>query len=232
LAAIGARQFLVPNLPTLGKIPEYNRDPAASAAFDQLSDEYNAAFASAIDQLAARHLNATFYQLDVGKLFSAAIATPSAFGLTNVTDPAAPGLMPGKLFYIENRIVDQPERYLFWDAIHPTTTVHSILGDVASRLLNGIPGDFNTNGKVDGADLALWRTGFGDGRAAQRQGDANDDHAVDGMDFLAWQRTLGANLTAPSGVSLTVSVAEPQPVELLALCAGVMMWAGQFHRQR
>jgi phospholipase/lecithinase/hemolysin len=32
LTALGAKQFLVPNLPILGRIPEYNRDPEASAA--------------------------------------------------------------------------------------------------------------------------------------------------------------------------------------------------------
>jgi phospholipase/lecithinase/hemolysin len=217
LTALGATQFLVPNLPILGRIPESNRDPAASAAFDKLSYQYNAAFASAIDQLAARHLNATFYQLNVADLFSSAIAAPAAFGLTNVTDPAAPGLTPGKLFYF-GQIAAHPEQYLFWDTIHPTTTVHGILGDVASRLVGGIPGDFNTNGEVDEADLALWRTGFAAANAMRRQGDANGDGHVDGADFLAWQRMLGTNLTAPPRGSDAVGVPEPETIWLFALC--------------
>jgi phospholipase/lecithinase/hemolysin len=229
LTALGATQFLVPNLPILGRIPQYNRDPAASAAFDQLSYQYNSAFASAIDQLAARHPSATFYQLDVGELFSSAIAAPAAFGLTNVTDPAAPGLTPGKLFYFESRIAAHPEQYLFWDAIHPTTTVQSILGDVASRLIDGVKGDFNTNGEVNGADLALWRLGFGAANAARRQGDADGDRDVDGGDFLAWQRTLGTNLTAPPRAG--AAVPEPVTIGLLTLGAGVFVRARQFRRQ-
>ncbi len=218
LTALGARQFLVPNLAILGRIPEYNRDPAASAAFDQLSNQYNSAFASAIDQLAARHLDATFYQLDVGQLFSSAIAAPAAFGLTNVTDPAAPGLTPGKLFYF-GQIAAHPEQYLFWDTIHPTTRVHSILGDVASRLVGGVPGDFNTNGKVDAADLALWRTGVGATNAGRRQGDANGDGQVDGADILAWQRALGTDLTAAPRAGASVGVPEPAAISLFALCS-------------
>jgi phospholipase/lecithinase/hemolysin len=230
LTALGARQFLVPNLPILGRIPEYNRDPAASTAFDQLSYQYNTAFAAAIDQLAASHLNATFYQLDVAELFSSAIAAPAAFGLTNVTDPAAPGLTPGKLFYF-GHIVPHPEQYLFWDTIHPTTTIHGILGDVASRLVDGVPGDFNSNGKVDAADLALWRTGVGAANAAGRQGDVNGDGNVDGLDFLAWQRTLGTNLTGPPRTSASVGVPEPETVVLLAVGAGVLARTGR-HRGR
>ncbi len=137
----------MPNLPILGRIPEYNRDPAASARLDALSYQYNAVFAGAIEQLAAQHLDATFYQLDVGELFSGTIANPAARGLTNVTDPAAPGLNPGAVFYNRNRIVANPDQYLFWDTIHPTAAVHRILGDVASRLVDGVPGDFNTDGE-------------------------------------------------------------------------------------
>ena len=105
-------------------------------------------------------MNATFYRLDVAQIFSDAINNPAAWGLTNVRDSAAPGLDPGAFFYNENRIVAHPEQYLFWDTIHPTAAIHTILGDYASRLLDGAPGDFDTDGEVDARDLTLWRGGF------------------------------------------------------------------------
>jgi phospholipase/lecithinase/hemolysin len=222
LAARGARQFLVPNLPILGRIPEYNRDASASAAFDQLSHQYNALFESAIESLASRTLNATFYRLDVGELFSGAIASPSAYGLTNVTDPAAPGLDPGALFYRESRIVAHPEQYLFWDTIHPTAAVHGILGDVASRLVAGVPGDFDTDGEVDAADLALWRTGLGKTSAVRRQGDADGNGDVDGADFLVWQRAVGTNIVTPPPVRAT-AVPEPGTAALLVVGVALMV---------
>ena len=231
LTTLGARQFVVPNLPILGKIPEYNRDPTASAAFDKLSHDYNAAFAGAVDQLAARHLNATFYQLDVAELFSNAIAKPAAWGLTNVTDPAAPGLNPGALFYNENRIVAHPEQYLFWDTIHPTTAVHRILGDAASRLIEGVLGDFDTDGVVDAADLSLLRSGVGAAKAVRRQGDADGDGDVDGGDFLAWQRSLGTNLAAsPRAVAAAAGVPEPGSAGLLAVGASVLLGSRRVRR--
>ena len=194
LAARGGRYFLVPNLPILGRIPNYNRDPTASAALDALSHQYNAAFETAIESLAARQPQATFYRLDVGEAFASLVTEPAAWGLTNWFDPAAPGLNPGAIFYNKNRIVPNPDQYLFWDKIHPTAAVHSILGDYAKLLLDGTPGDFDTDGEVDAADFVLWRGGFGLRNAPGRQGNADGDGDVDGADFLAWQRRVGSDV--------------------------------------
>ena len=194
LAARGARHFLVPNLPILGRIPNYNRDPVASVAFDALSHQYNGQFETAIESLADRQPQATFYRLDVGEAFASLVTDPAAWGLTNWFDPAAPGLNPGAIFYNKSRIVAHPEQYLFWDKIHPTTVVHAILGDYAKLLLDGTPGDFDTDGEVDVADYRLWRAGFGAASAVPRRGNADGDNDVDGADFLAWQRRLGSDV--------------------------------------
>ena len=55
---------------------------------------------------------------------------------------------------------------------------------------NRLPGDFNGDGAVNGADLAAWSAGFGSTNASQSQGDADGDGDVDGVDFLSWQRSL------------------------------------------
>jgi autotransporter-associated beta strand protein len=65
-----------------------------------------------------------------------------------------------------------------------------------------LPGDFNRDGNVDGADLANWKAGFG--AATHMQGDADADTDVDGADFLTWQRQLGMG-------SAPVSTAIPEP---------------------
>jgi thermolabile hemolysin len=194
LASRGATQFLVPNLPILGRIPNYNRDPVASAAFDALSHQYNGAFEIAIESLADKHRQATFYQLDVGEAFASLVTIPAAWGLANWYDPAAPGLDPGRPFYNQNRIVPNPEQYLFWDKIHPTAAVHSVLADYADLLLDGLAGDFDTDGEVDAADYKLWRAGFGPASAVRKRGDADGDNDVDGRDFLAWQRGVGRDI--------------------------------------
>jgi hypothetical protein len=56
-----------------------------------------------------------------------------------------------------------------------------------------LPADFDEDGDVDGADLAVWKAGFGTiGIATNRQGDADGDRNGEGADFLVWQRQLGS----------------------------------------
>jgi hypothetical protein len=70
------------------------------------------------------------------------------------------------------------------------------------------PADFNADGFVDGADLAIWRSG---------EGDADGDDDTDGNDFLIWQR------------SLTASALHSAPEPSAALLALVAAWGlGQF----
>jgi beta-glucanase (GH16 family) len=65
--------------------------------------------------------------------------------------------------------------------------------------------DFNFDGTVDSADLAIWQTGYGMATGADREdGDANGDGAVDGRDYLLWQRQI----TPPQAAS-SISVPEP-----------------------
>jgi hypothetical protein len=75
------------------------------------------------------------------------------------------------------------------------------------------PADFNRDGRVDGVDLATWRTAFGIGSG----GDADGDGGSDGADFLAWQRQV--NLSAE-----TVAAAVPEPATLwiAAVAAGAI----------
>jgi N-acetylglucosamine-6-sulfatase len=72
-----------------------------------------------------------------------------------------------------------------------------------------LPGDFNGDRTVDGADLAHWKSGYGTATGATTlQGDADDDGDVDGGDFLAWQRQLGASNVQASNSPATEPVSE------------------------
>jgi hypothetical protein len=78
-------------------------------------------------------------------------------------------------------------------------------------------GDLNGDGIANGADLAIWRTGFGDAAGATpANGDIEGDGDVDGADFLQWQRGIG---NVPN---VTESVPEPAGVPLLLI--GALIW--------
>ena len=76
------------------------------------------------------------------------------------------------------------------------------------------PADFDTDGDVDDADLAIWRASFGSGPL----GDADNDGDSDGVDFLAWQR----HYTGSQGTVSTSAVPEPS-TGLLCLAASGMV---------
>ena len=123
LAGLGAKHFLVPNIPDLGLTPSAaGQGVAAIAALSFYSDVFNATLAGVLDQLELLGLDVVAF--DVEGLLDQVVATPDAFGfvetqtacLADYAACAASGF-----------------RYLFWDGVHPTTYAHAILGDLFAR---------------------------------------------------------------------------------------------------
>jgi phospholipase/lecithinase/hemolysin len=120
----GATQFIVPNLPPLGLVPRLNGSPTTSVPATSAAKLYNEVLGGGIALLrdfnSRRHLNLS--QLDVFDLFDEIVATPSKFSLVNVTASS------------QGMAVD-PDTFLFWDDLHPTTHGHNILAVTAAQLL-------------------------------------------------------------------------------------------------
>ncbi|MBL9165746.1 MAG: PEP-CTERM sorting domain-containing protein [Planctomycetaceae bacterium] len=93
----------------------------------------------------------------------------------------------------------------------------TLVGTVQYIGTPGFAADFNSNGFVDGADLALWKIGYGKASGAVKSdGDFNLDGRVDGADFLGWQRQFG------SGTPPIAAIPEPGSVLLAAMSALVV----------
>ena len=115
LAAIGAEHFLVPNLPDLGLTP-FGLNSGDSAGLSALSQGFNAGLAFALAQLESNYgLDITGF--DAFGFMHEAIDNPGAFGLTNVQDPCFDG----------TTVCGNPDQYLFWDSVHPTTSADRFL---------------------------------------------------------------------------------------------------------
>lgn len=120
LTDIGAERFLVANLPDLGQLPA-TRNNANAMRLSELTQTYNQALRRSLTALGQQQPERFIIQLDVNTLYGEAIANPSAFGFANVTDACLSG----------TEVCNQPEQFLFWDGIHPTTASHQILGKAA-----------------------------------------------------------------------------------------------------
>ena len=77
-----------------------------------------------------------------------------------------------------------------------------------------LPGDFDNDGAVDAADLAVWQNNYGEtGNAAYLLGDGDGDGDTDGRDFLVWQRQYGT--TAELSALQSSLVPEPSAAIIL-----------------
>jgi phospholipase/lecithinase/hemolysin len=120
----GATQFLIPNLPPMGLTPRLNGNPVAAPIVNEASALYNAALGSVVQLLLQtnhqKHLHIA--QLDVFSLFNQIVATPSNYSLLNVTASSQGAPV-------------NPDLFLFWDDIHPTTHGHNIVAMSAAAAL-------------------------------------------------------------------------------------------------
>ena len=130
----GARDFLVPNLPDLGATPQVKaQGDSASAQFTTLAKSHNALLSANLDAL-SRLPGIRIVRLDVYALGEVLLKT----GLVNADVPALAFLSPNSgavdcLFRNPATCVDVTQAgflapFLYWDVLHPTTQVHSILG--------------------------------------------------------------------------------------------------------
>lgn len=73
-----------------------------------------------------------------------------------------------------------------------------------------LPGDFDGNGVVNAADLAVWQNAFGVNALA----DADGDGDTDGRDFLVWQRNVGMTWQSMGSLAAAITVPEPSGILL------------------
>ncbi|AFZ57981.1 SGNH/GDSL hydrolase family protein [Anabaena cylindrica FACHB-243] len=130
LASIGAKNFLVANLPNLGDVPLTNGS-ANSDGLNFLTGLHNSTLSEALNGLNQQQPSLNITLFDVNSLVNSAIALPGEFGLQNVTDAC---------FNSDAKtLCNNPDEYLFWDQLHPTTYMHSIVARGAEESLKEIP---------------------------------------------------------------------------------------------
>jgi phospholipase/lecithinase/hemolysin len=135
LAGLGARNFVIANLPDIGLTPGFRNTQLAPIASQWVAG-FNALLPTAFNNIPGV---ADLDFFDTADLLTDSLANPGAFGLTVTTlpcfgDPAA--------------VASNCAGYLFVDAVHPTTQAHLA---TAQRFLAQVP---------EPASLALFAAGI------------------------------------------------------------------------
>lgn len=95
----------------------------------------------------------------------------------------------------------------------PSAVVPFALQFNVTQIGSVLSADFNRDGVVNGADLAMWRQAFGVGAG----GDANRDGRTDGADLVIWQQQSTQS-------AATAAVPEPASGVLAMLGLGAAVW--------
>jgi phospholipase/lecithinase/hemolysin len=142
LAAAGAKNILVVNLPDLGALPGTRTNAQTSAQLSALTATHNADLAAALGTLSRQRSGVNILPFDVNSLYNQMLANPGRYGFVDVTDSAIgntgyPFLPPSSTTDIWKT---NPSAVLFWDSIHPTTAGHQFIAEAArSALLDAAP---------------------------------------------------------------------------------------------
>jgi outer membrane lipase/esterase len=127
LEGLGATRILLPNQIDASKSPIWSGIPGGLPAALQpyvsaVTQGFNAQLPGLIAALeGTAGFEAEIIFVDVYTVAEQVIADPAAYGFVDVTSPVLPLLSLGA----------DPNEYLFWDPIHPTTAGHRLIADAA-----------------------------------------------------------------------------------------------------
>lgn len=134
----GARNFLVVNLPNLGETPLVNEldnsFPGISSQLNDLVGVHNLLLEQKLNNLDASLPEIDLITLDTNSLLTEIVNEPSQFGYSNINDSC---LLNSQIFssFDFDGVCDNPNEFLFWDDIHPTSATHQLVAQVAKNTL-------------------------------------------------------------------------------------------------
>jgi len=124
IAQAGAGTVLVTNLPKLSITPQFRGTPAAPLA-DFAVTTFNGALLTGLNATAAARPGTNIILMDLFKVGDVIAGNPSAFGVSNVTQPCFNGVT----------VCSNPDSYFYFDGVHPTAKGHEVIARLSNDYL-------------------------------------------------------------------------------------------------
>jgi phospholipase/lecithinase/hemolysin len=124
----GARHFLVVDAPNISHAPAVKlAGPGAAFVAGLLVTAYNNGLDFGLENLKMLP-GVSINRLSLYSIINDVVDSPEKFGIKNTASPCLN-------FYVKSGSkCKKPKTYLFWDGIHPTETIHKLVGKEASKL--------------------------------------------------------------------------------------------------
>ena len=126
VAAAGAGTILVSNLPKLSLTPQFGGTTAAPLA-DYAVTTFNGALLTGLNTVAANRPGTNIILMDLFKIGDTIAGNPTAFGVTNVTQPC--------FNQVALTLCSNPDDYFYLDGVHPTAAGHRAIASLANDYL-------------------------------------------------------------------------------------------------
>jgi phospholipase/lecithinase/hemolysin len=164
----GVRNLIMPNAVDITEVPDFNVIPASDKSFIRARIiNFNAAFTSALNNLAATNPGLKIYIPNLFSLLDNVLTNAAGYGLTNV-------LYNGQSI----DVLDDPAQgnysftgpganYIFWDSDDPTARLHEVIADYVQQLISpariSMVTSLGSSNRLDIVNFPAGLNGFVDG---------------------------------------------------------------------
>lgn len=131
LVRLGARKIALLNLPDISRTPSFRDDAQQAFLIQQKVNLYNLRLFFMVERI-QEESDVDIRIVDLKNMFDRVLAAPDAVGLSNTTHSCLNMPTDNKTDYVTGPAMTpacDPDRYVFWDRVHPTTRMHRMIAE-------------------------------------------------------------------------------------------------------
>lgn len=125
LLQTGAKNFIITNIPDLGKTPRFNKNNIQSLQASQLIGAFNQSMTQMLDEFETANPDLTLNRVDIFSFLGDIVDNHETMGFSNALD--------AQLDKDKGTIGEGS--FVFWDEVHPTTKTHKLFADIVKKTI-------------------------------------------------------------------------------------------------